>query len=431
MIAILGGGPAGLAAAYYCQLNHLDYILLEASENLGGNCRTLNHEGFLFDTGAHRFHNKDKQTTELVKKLLGNELKEVSSPSHIYSEGRMIDFPLSPANLFSNLSIGEVLKAVKEITMERLRRQIGKDFSGQTIKRYGPTLSKRFILNYSKKLWGADPSELSPDVAGGRLKGLNVRTFFKELISGKQAKTKHLDGTFYYPLYGIGQIFEKLEEQLEPGRIKRNSIVTGIKKQDDKIAAVQINNETWMECDHVISSIPITYLTSLLEIHATTKDINFRQVVLFCFIINKPSISSDATIYFPSENYIFTRGYEPKNRSHKMSPAGKTSFILEVPCSVDDDIYLKPEDHSGTIMKQIISTGLFTSSEITNSFTVKLKNAYPVLTHKATDQIHSIQNNLGEFKNLHLTGRIGKFAYSHIHDHFISARTTIQKIISK
>ena len=62
-VLILGGGPAGLSVGYYAQQLWLDFTLIEAGSDLGGNCRTLRLGDFLFDTGAHRVHDKDPDVT--------------------------------------------------------------------------------------------------------------------------------------------------------------------------------------------------------------------------------------------------------------------------------------------------------------------------------------------------------------------------------
>ena len=58
-IHILGGGPAGMSAAYYAHKNKCNYHLYEASNQVGGNAKTLNFDNFLIDTGAHRLHDKN------------------------------------------------------------------------------------------------------------------------------------------------------------------------------------------------------------------------------------------------------------------------------------------------------------------------------------------------------------------------------------
>ena len=68
-ITILGGGPAGLAVGYYARKNSLDFTIYEANNHIGGNCITFRHGDFLFDSGAHRLHDKDVEITEEIKSL--------------------------------------------------------------------------------------------------------------------------------------------------------------------------------------------------------------------------------------------------------------------------------------------------------------------------------------------------------------------------
>ena len=81
---ILGGGPAGMASGYYAFNKNLSFQIYEASENIGGNCKTLRFNEFKFDTGAHRFHDKIPHITAEIKKILGDDLIEVSVPSKIF-----------------------------------------------------------------------------------------------------------------------------------------------------------------------------------------------------------------------------------------------------------------------------------------------------------------------------------------------------------
>ena len=95
VIHILGGGPAGLSTGYYAQKSGLDFTIYEAGSEPGGNCRTLRSGDFLFDTGAHRVHDKDAELTDEIRNMLGDDLFEVSAPSEIYSEGNFFRFPCS------------------------------------------------------------------------------------------------------------------------------------------------------------------------------------------------------------------------------------------------------------------------------------------------------------------------------------------------
>lgn len=58
MLAILGGGIAGLAAGYYAKKRGVNFTVYKAKSSIGGNCSTLRKGNFLFDSGARRFHDR-------------------------------------------------------------------------------------------------------------------------------------------------------------------------------------------------------------------------------------------------------------------------------------------------------------------------------------------------------------------------------------
>ena len=82
-IHILGGGFAGLALGYYARKNGFPFTIYEADATLGGNAVTFEHEGFLYDSGAHRFHDRLPLITREIQGLLGSELESVHVPSRI------------------------------------------------------------------------------------------------------------------------------------------------------------------------------------------------------------------------------------------------------------------------------------------------------------------------------------------------------------
>ena len=80
-IDILGAGPAGLAAAHFAKKNNIPFQLYESESKIGGNCKTFEFDGCKYDTGAHRFHNKNNIATQAVKDLIGDDLISVVAPS--------------------------------------------------------------------------------------------------------------------------------------------------------------------------------------------------------------------------------------------------------------------------------------------------------------------------------------------------------------
>ena len=105
---ILGAGPAGLSIGYYAKKKNIPFIINERSNQVGGNCRTIKNGDFKFDTGAHRFHDKIPSVNQEIKELMVDELLIVKSPSKIYKDGTMIDFPINFSSLLQSLSLGQI-----------------------------------------------------------------------------------------------------------------------------------------------------------------------------------------------------------------------------------------------------------------------------------------------------------------------------------
>ena len=151
VITILSGGTAGLAAAYYAGKQGAGVSILEKSSEIGGMCATLSYGDYLFDRGAHRFHDKIPDVTNEVKKLLGNHLNEIFIRSQIYSNGKLIDFPLSPLNLLSKIGFFTSARSgfywVKN-RLSALSKNID-NFEQFSLYKYGRPVTERFLLNYS------------------------------------------------------------------------------------------------------------------------------------------------------------------------------------------------------------------------------------------------------------------------------------------
>ena len=73
-IVIIGGGPAGLTAAYELLKDNgseqYEVTVLEASGEFGGISRTVRHNGNRMDIGGHRFFSKDDRVMNWWKTIL-------------------------------------------------------------------------------------------------------------------------------------------------------------------------------------------------------------------------------------------------------------------------------------------------------------------------------------------------------------------------
>lgn len=439
-ISILGGGPAGLAAGYYAKKRGIPFTLYEAQDRVGGNCTTLRHGDFLFDSGAHRFHNKDPEITQEIISLMGGDLVKIDVPSQIYHRGKFIDFPLSPLNLLIRLGFLHFMAASLEVIRAKLGngKKTSKSFEDFALATYGRKIAEAFLLKYSEKLWGAPCAQLSPAISGKRLQGLDLRTFIKESFLGKSAKTAHLDGTFYYPKRGYGMIVERLAESCGLNNIVKGARITRIYHDDSRIVAFEVNSKGRIEVDRMVSTLPLDLFLKMMEpqppheIMALAKEIRYRDLILVTLFLDKERVTPNASIYFPDPEFPFTRVYEPKRRSALMSPSGKTSLVAEIPCQEGDPLWnRKDEELKALVQTKYESIGWVEANEVIDFMVVRIRYAYPILELGYEEKISQIMSYLDRFKNLKLSGRSGKFKYTHLHDMMRFGKEVVEEYLTE
>ena len=69
-VVIIGGGPAGLTAAYQLSKVGAKSVVLEKDAILGGISRTVEYKGYHFDIGGHRFFTKVSVVDKMWREVL-------------------------------------------------------------------------------------------------------------------------------------------------------------------------------------------------------------------------------------------------------------------------------------------------------------------------------------------------------------------------
>tara|TARA_B110000438_G_scaffold294485_1_gene335972 strand:+ start:528 stop:1808 length:1281 start_codon:yes stop_codon:yes gene_type:complete len=410
--------------------------ILEGSSELGGNCRTISFGEFMYDTGAHRFHDKNKDVTDIIKTLMGDELLKVNSPSKIFWKKKLINFPLEFSNIFKTLDKTIIIKIFLENIINIFSsNKDNMNFKELSYKNYGKTLAELFLINYTEKLWGLKANDLNNKIAGDRLKGLNLSSIIEDLFKKNNINQKHLDGSFYYPKNGFGSIFKSIGDYVGQENISFNSNVVEIHHDNNLIKNLIVENNEAFPIKSLISTLPLNLLIKYLrptapkDIMNISNNLKYRGLRLAIISLNLNSFSDNASIYYPQSNIPFTRIYEPKNRSKNMAPSDKTCIVVEVPCQPEDLIYNNSEDEFLDKIKYALSKYThINESNIINTSSQKVPFAYPILDYNIDDKLNKIFSYLSIFKNLNLLGRSAEFKYLHTHDLFIRANQIVNTI---
>lgn len=422
-LVILGGGPAGLAVAYYATRGAIPVVLYERSAELGGLCRTFRCGPHRYDSGAHRFHDRDADVTADVRALLGRRLVAVNARSKIYDGRRYVDFPPTPLGMVFSVGPWKAGRIAVELIRSRRARRPSVSFADYATAEFGETLARRFLIPYTEKLWGLPADQLSPDVATRRLAGMTLRSLLAEiLVPGR--KSAHIDGRFLYPDNGYGEIATALAAQVPAASLRTAHDIVGLDCQGNRVERLRFAERPAAQIrGRVLSTLPLSVLVRLLgdavsgPARRAAAALRFRSVRLVFLRLARPRVSANGSVYLPDPALCVARVSEPKNRSAAMAPPEETSLVAEVPCFLGDEQSRQP-DHAlaDRVITELAGIGLVTPSEVVEWRHHLLPHAYPVYALGWRQDVNLVRDALGSIRNLDLLGRGGLFYYSHLHD---------------
>lgn len=448
-IAIIGAGPAGLAAAYEIakqdQDKHFEISIFEADSQVGGLAKTLRFKGFRFDLGGHRFYTKFPEIDLFYKSFLDKEMLKRERLSRIYYQGRFYNYPLSSINAVKNLG----LRKASVIFLSYLFRQFNKYKNEKTFdewvsNRFGDKLFKIFFKSYTEKVWGIPTWKLSSDWAAQRIQDFNLLKAIFEAIFNKHSGSKTTITKFYYPKFGPGMLYERMQKMLENNGVKiyLNSEVTGLNlNNSQKIDQVKVRTgntrSLWFNADHVISTMPLNQLALLLKpsdrLVQKIGKLKFRNFITVNLLI-KSNPFPDQWIYIHEPQVKVGRIQNFRNWSPYM--VKKNSIItpigMEYFCEEGDKLWLS-EDRKllELAADEIVSIGLVKKKDILDGFVYRVKNAYPVYNFDYETPFREVKKNVSQFNNLHLCGRGGLFRYNNQDHSILSGFYVARNIVSK
>lgn len=435
-VAVLGAGPAGLAAAHELTAHGKRVTALDRNNYVGGLCRTVHDRGYRFDLGGHRWFTKNEDLNNWFRRLMQGELVMVERISRIYYGGKYYNYPVSFRDVMRNTGLLAVAHAglafIWASWVYGVRNRPIQNMKDGYTAQFGAKLYEMFFRRYSEKVWGKPCEELSADWVSQRSKGLSVWSIAREALFKKSGEIKSLIEEFMYPRDGYMRIPERMAEDV---RRAGNEVVleATVKRleyhgpNDIEVFYATAAGERSLRATHVVSTIPLGLLATMLtpkadaDVIAAARGLTFRDLITVNLMLKKKQVSRDTWLYVQDEDIIFGRLHEPKNWSAAMVPdAEHTSLVLECFCTVGDAIWQRSDEQ---IMQQCVhdlsqKLGFIAADEVVGWNTVRVRQAYPVYDLDYLHKINTIKGFLAQFQGLHIVGRGGAFRYNNA-DHSI------------
>jgi protoporphyrinogen oxidase len=444
-IIVLGAGPAGLTAALTLIRNGRKVIILEKRSEVGGISSSSYWEGFIVEFGPHTYHVKNDDIDQLIREQYDGDLPTKKRITNMLIRGKYYDYPLKFWQLILGLNPFFSIRIVADFIYTSIKYAIfpraDDSFETWGIKRFGKTLYNLCFGQYSRRVWGIPPSNLSTRLASSKLQKLNLKDILIKLVGGKGQEQATYWDDFIYPEEGMGVVFGRMAENIEEegGEVWLDSRPLSMSFDGRKVASVRVKRggeEITIPCSGVISTIPLPLITDLCrpilaeEEIAAGEALRSRSLVLANLIINTDRVGRAHWVYLLDPVFLFNRFCEQKNLLLDRKPAGKTMITFELCCEYNAHLWKSTEDElRKLVLKDIENIDKIDGDKASACIVTRVKDAYPIYDLSFERNLEILINALSKGDNLYSTGRQGLFLNTDMHDSMKSGMMAARAVL--
>lgn len=466
-IVIVGAGPAGLTAGLELLRTAPEryaVTILEESDTVGGISKTVNVHGNRMDMGGHRFFSKNDRVNAFWESLCPlqgetpsereNEMLLRKRVSHIFYDGKFFDYPITlQMPTFRNLGLLRTVKAGCGYLAAACRKRDETSLENFYINRFGKPLYQMFFADYTAKVWGRTPAEISADWGAQRVKGVSVKEVLKNALGGKKSQETSLIEQFKYPKYGPGQLWETAaaEFQRRGGELHFSARVCGVQIENGRIVSVtaEKNGEKVnYACDALLSSMPLCDLLAAFPentvpetVQSIAAGLPYRDFVTVGLLVEKQDLRGatadgallpDCWIYVQDRAVHLGRVQIFNNWSPYMVKDGaRTVFIgAEYFCTEGDALWVRNDrDWAQAALADLQKIGLISQkATLLDAHCERVKKAYPAYFDTYRD-LPKVVEFLNGFPNVYCIGRNGQHRYNNMDHSMLTAFEAVRCIL--
>lgn len=509
-VTIIGAGPAGLTAAYrLAKTGRFKPIIIEKENFVGGISRTVIHHGNRMDIGGHRFFTKNMEVRALWEELMptqgapamddillgrdvplseGGPDPEVTDKvflirnrvSRILYMRRFFAYPLSLGiQTIKDLGLANTFFAGVDYMVSAVFKRKESTLEDFMVNRFGKRLYNMFFKDYTHKVWGRWPSEISADWGAQRIRGLSlIKAILHMFHKGNETS---LIEQFTYPKKGPGQYWETMAEAVISmgGEIILNTSVIGVKGtwapttptstkamdgSEDHLRhidgiMIRTGTETrLLDVEHLFSSMPIKDLVSAMgfesdktlasraevpdHINRIAEGLPYRDFITVGLLVDRLAIKNttslkthrdlvpDCWIYVQEPDVLMGRVQVFNNWSPYLVADYENSVWigLEYFCQEGDALWVM--DDAAFIRlaeEEAVRIGLIGENAVRDSVRIRVEKAYPAY-FGTYEEMDDLKYWLDGFDNLYCIGRNGQHRYNNMDHSMLTAMEAVRAL---
>jgi protoporphyrinogen oxidase len=410
---VIGAGVSGLAWASFAPPG--TSLVIEAEQEIGGYCRTVVQDGFVWDYSGHFFHFKRPEMEAwLLARMPPDEVKVVQRQSAVWYGDRDIDFPFQKN--IHQLPQAEFIECLYDLYFRQEMYGDGEptDFRDMLYLKFGRGIAERFLIPYNEKLYACDLGKLDVHAMGRFFPHADVPDIIRNF---RQQDNASYNATFTYPRGGAIQYVRALAHDVDPASIRLGERVLSL-DLERKVAVTTRGEIGW---ERVVSSAPLPSLLGMCGWEAPAGVLSWNRVLVFNLGFDGKGKRGVHWVYFPQRDVCFYRigYYDNIFDTDRMSLYVEVGFAADAPIDV-----AKVRDR---VLIDLARVGVIAGHTLVSEHHVVLDPAYVHITQRSQSWVGQTRAALAD-QGVHSIGRYGAWTYCSIEDNMVEARDLAGKL---
>lgn len=411
MNIVIGAGISGLSFANF--INDDNYIILEASNEIGGYCKTIKKDGFTWDYSGHFFHFQNKWLEELIcKNIDKNDIVRCQKQTQIKYNDRYIDFPFQKN--IHQLKKEEFIDCLYDLF--NIEIQEFSNFKEMLYAKFGKSISEKFLIPYNEKLYACNLNKLDCNAMGRFFPYANKEEIIRNF---KNTNNSSYNSHFTYPKNGAIEYINSLLENINPDKIRLQEKVVEINLKTKTV----ITNKRMIRYDNIISTIPFPNLLSYCKIDYNEQIYSWNKVLVFNLGFDKKGKDvKNHWVYFPNKELCFYRvGYYDNILS-----SDRMSLYVEIGFDKDKNS-IDIERYKEQVLIDLKKANIIQNENLISYHYVLMDPAYVHITQESIEDVKLKKEQLENY-NIYSIGRYGSWTYCSIEDNILEAKNIAEKL---